>query len=98
MTDAGTPVINLNVIRVLRWFVAQKPQRLSGYAISKDLKIDYQTIWEMLKRMEKAGWLTAQLEQNNLTGRSKRILYGITDAGEKRYRHELQMLQPVERT
>jgi PadR family transcriptional regulator len=56
-----------------------------GLRLAKDAKIASGTIYPMLARLERAGWLESKWEQpgSDNEGRPRRRLYRLTGAGER---------------
>jgi DNA-binding PadR family transcriptional regulator len=70
-----------------------------GLGIAKSAEIKSGTIYALLARLEKAGWLESKWEQlaENQRGRPPRRLYRLTGAGEQVAVQHLEQLAPLTR-
>ena len=72
-------------LKVLRFFLDQPTQPRSGAEIGKATRIFSGTLYPMLIRMEKSGWLTSRWEEvdPSVVGRPRRRFYQLTATGQK---------------
>jgi DNA-binding PadR family transcriptional regulator len=70
-------------LRVLRLFLENPEVRASGADISKVLKIPSGSLYPILFRYERAGWLQSEWEDADPTtvGRPRRRLYKLSEMG-----------------
>jgi PadR family transcriptional regulator, regulatory protein PadR len=82
MTESD-PRLSLATLRVLRLFVERPASPLAGSEITKQTAMLSGTIYPILMRLEKAGWLSSQWEtlDPSVAGRPRRRLYRITGLG-----------------
>lgn len=79
------PKMTSTTIRVLMDFIEQK-RPLSGADLINDLGLFSGTLYPILKRLEKAGWLTSSWEGGDPKelGRPVRRFYELTATGERK--------------
>jgi len=79
------PRITGPTLKVLNAFFASPRQELSGAEIGRETKLATGTLYPILLRLERAGWLESHWEQGNPSalGRPRRRLYRITGVGVK---------------
>lgn len=82
-------------LRVLRFFLERPLDPVSGAQISKETNVGAGTLYPMLARMERAGWLTDEWEDIDPSeaGRPKRHFYRLTGVGHHSARQALAELQ-----
>ena len=70
---------------------------LSGAEISRATKLLSGTLYPILFRLERAGWLESRWENNDpkLLGRPRRRFYSVTALGAQHARSVFQELEPV---
>jgi len=71
-------------LKVLRAFMARPRDQLSGAEIARETHLMSGTLYPILARLEKAGWLESAWEEVDarVAGRPRRRLYRITSAGQ----------------
>ena len=68
----------------IAWFFLERPQeKLCGSDVMKELKLPSGTVYPILARMNKHGWLTRELEEVDpkVVNRPQRHYYIVTQAG-----------------
>src|SRR5580700_837389 len=81
---------NLAVIEVL---LASPGRWHHGYAISRQTSVPSGTLYPILMRLEKLGWLETRWEDAAAQGRPPRHLYRLTGNGRAWAREELRSAQ-----
>jgi PadR family transcriptional regulator PadR len=81
------PRLSHHVLRVLRLFAEQPALSLAGSDVSKQTGMLSGTIYPILMRLERAGWLSSQWENLDPrdAGRPRRRLYHLTALGFNKY-------------
>lgn len=74
-----TPLL-LAVLRALRGLRAQR----HGFAIAKNAGSRPSSVYPVLDRLERAGWITAEWVPSPFEGRPPRRVYSLTEHGERR--------------
>ena len=91
-------------MKVLALMVEHPTVEWDGFSLIEQTKIKSGTLYPILIRLEKAGWLDSHLEEIDPTvaGRPPRLLYSLTGEGERTARAEvaahLEALAPALRT
>jgi PadR family transcriptional regulator, regulatory protein PadR len=67
-----------------------------GYAISRQTSVPSGTLYPVLMRLEKLGWLETKWEESIPLGRPPRHLYRLTGNGREWAREELRSAQQRE--
>jgi PadR family transcriptional regulator, regulatory protein PadR len=82
------------VARVLRQFLEQPTEPCYGFALMRATGLASGTLYVILARLERAGWLTSEQEDINPaeSGRPARRLYRLTGDGARTARLELAAL------
>src|ERR1700674_867385 len=82
-------------LKVLRIFLAEFERGRSGAEISKLAKVGSGTLYPMLARLEKAGWLSSEWEdiEPSEVGRPRRRFYKLTGNGQKNVHAAFRELQ-----
>jgi len=82
-------------LKVLKFFVERLGVEQSGADITREARIGAGTLYPMLARLEKAGWLSSAWEEINPSeaGRPRRRFYRLTGAGHSRALKELSQFQ-----
>jgi PadR family transcriptional regulator, regulatory protein PadR len=82
-------------LRVLRLLLDQPAQSFSGAQISKATGTGSGTLYPLLSRLERAGWLSSEWEavDPKEVGRPRRRLYKLTAVGQRRAQLALEGLQ-----
>jgi PadR family transcriptional regulator, regulatory protein PadR len=77
------PRLSHQILRVLRLFTGDPTLSLAGSDIAKETGMLSGTIYPILMRLEKAGWLSSQWENLDPrdAGRPRRRLYRLTGLG-----------------
>jgi PadR family transcriptional regulator, regulatory protein PadR len=85
-------------LRVLKLMLAGPRDKRSGFEISRDLNIGSGTLYPLLARLEKAGWLKSEWENVNPTEvkRPRRRFYFLTGVGYTKALAALNDLQAPE--
>jgi DNA-binding PadR family transcriptional regulator len=75
--------MTLNVVRVLRCFLADPARARYGYELMRAAGISNGTLYPILDRLQKAGWLRDGWEDidPSAAGRPARRHYRLTDSG-----------------
>jgi DNA-binding PadR family transcriptional regulator len=84
-------------VQVLRVLLENPRDGLSGAQIAKDVGLASGTLYPILIRLEKAGWLTSEWENGDPVslGRPRRRFYQVTAVGAKAVRKVSQDLMPA---
>jgi len=82
-------------LKALRFLLNEPRRARSGAEIAKATRIGSGTLYPMLIRMEKAGWLVSEWESVDPreAGRPRRRLYTLTPLGQNNASRELTELQ-----
>jgi PadR family transcriptional regulator PadR len=83
----------LDILEVL---LAHPSQWHYGYAISRQTSIPSGTLYPILMRLDKSGWLETRWEDAPTAGRPPRHLYRLTGNGREWAREELRSAQQRE--
>jgi PadR family transcriptional regulator PadR len=88
------------ILKVLRVFLADPRTARSGAELSIHTKVGSGTLYPILARLEKAGWLLSEWEsvEPSQVGRPRRRLYTLTGVGQNNARAALNDLQFVSAT
>jgi DNA-binding PadR family transcriptional regulator len=81
---SNIPRLTPQAIKILGTFMAEPRKELSGADVATSTSLLSGTLYPLLIRFEKAGWLTARWEDGEAPelGRPKRKFYKITAAGQ----------------
>jgi len=84
-------------LKVLRFLLEKPREGRSGAEMSKATKVGSGTLYPMLARLEKAGWLSSEWEviDPREVGRPRRRFYRLTGSGQNRARATLEELQLI---
>jgi PadR family transcriptional regulator PadR len=90
------PRITLQSLKTLQAFMIEPTRELSGADIAKTASLMSGTLYPILIRFEKAGWLKSRWEDCDPieAGRPKRRLYRITGAGQMAFHNSLSQVVP----
>jgi PadR family transcriptional regulator, regulatory protein PadR len=92
-----TDVIRLSqrALRVLAHFLSHPTLSLSGAEIAKATGVGSGTLYPLLARLERVGWLTSNWESIDprTAGRPRRRLYRLTGVGQRSAQQALSELQ-----
>jgi PadR family transcriptional regulator PadR len=83
----------LDILEVL---LARPSQWHHGYAISRQTSVPSGTLYPILMRLDKLGWLETKWEESVPQGRPPRHLYRLTGNGREWAREELRSAQQRE--
>lgn len=95
-TRPQQPRMTLQGLKALQAFMIEPTMELSGADIAKSASLLSGTLYPLLIRFEKVGWLKSRWEDSNPVeiGRPKRRLYRITGAGQAAFRNSLSQVVP----
>jgi len=88
--------ISHQTLDILEALLARPSQWHYGYAISRQTSIPSGTLYPILMRLNKSGWLETRWEDAPTTGRPPRHLYRLTGNGREWAREELRSAQQRE--
>jgi DNA-binding PadR family transcriptional regulator len=85
-------------LRVLRAFLEQPASPLAGSDIWRETGVLSGSLYPILLRLEKAGWLTSEWEQldPSLEGRPRKRLYRLTGVGSRNAKQALRDVMPAQ--
>lgn len=94
---AGDPQITLPTARVLSALLDAAPNSASGAEVAKATGLASGSLYPILIRLERAGWLSSEWEVENprQLGRPRRRLYSITSIGRAKIRAVARSLVPI---
>lgn len=81
---------------ILETLLAHPSQWHHGYAISRQTGVPSGTLYPVLMRLDKLGWLETKWEESAAQGRPPRHLYRLTGNGREWAREELRSAQQRE--
>jgi PadR family transcriptional regulator, regulatory protein PadR len=81
---------------ILEALLARPSQWHHGYAISRQTSVLSGTLYPILMRLDKLGWLETKWEESVPQGRPPRHLYRLTGNGREWAREELRSAQQRE--
>jgi PadR family transcriptional regulator PadR len=86
-------------LRVLAAVMMSPWDELSGAEVGREAKLASGTLYPILARLERAGWLESRWEDGDphMLGRPRRRLYWLTKLGAAKARTAFQELEPVVR-
>lgn len=92
--QAKDPRLSHQTLRVLVLFAEAPKEGLAGSTISKRTRMLSGTVYPILMRLERAGWLSSELEQvePSEVGRPRRRIYQLTGLGYNKARAALSEL------
>jgi DNA-binding PadR family transcriptional regulator len=88
--------ISHQTLDILEALLARPSQWHYGYAISRQTSIPSGTLYPILMRLDKSGWLETRWEDAPTVGRPPRHLYRLTGNGREWAREELRSAQQRE--
>lgn len=93
------PRLTLPTLKVLNAVLGACGREVSGADIAQVMSIASGTLYPILLRLERAGWLESRWEDvaPSEVGRPRRRLYSITPQGRARAVTALQELEPARR-
>ncbi|HXO72802.1 MAG TPA: PadR family transcriptional regulator [Bradyrhizobium sp.] len=81
-------------LRIVNVFLTNPTRPWSGYQLSKEAKTGSGTLYPLLHKLEKHGWLESKWEDGEQTpGRPRKRLYTLTAAGARNAREALRDFQ-----
>ena len=83
-------------LAILEALLARPGQWHHGYAISRQTSVPSGTLYPILMRLDKLGWLETKWEESVPQGRPRRHLYRLTGSGREWAREELRSAQQRE--
>jgi PadR family transcriptional regulator PadR len=88
---APEPRITLSTLRVLAVLLADPVGEHYGLELCREAELPGGTLYPILARLERAGWLTSAWEDIDeaAEGRRRRRYYRLTDSGAERARQAL---------
>jgi PadR family transcriptional regulator, regulatory protein PadR len=91
------PRITGPILKVLGALLSSGYVELSGADISRATKLASGTLYPILFRLERAGWLESRWEEGepSALGRPRRRLYRVTALGAQKTRAAINALEPV---
>jgi DNA-binding PadR family transcriptional regulator len=94
---AGEPRITGPTLKVLGALLACGRVELSGAEISRATKLSSGTLYPILFRLERAGWLESrwEVEDPKALGRPRRRFYQVTALGARSARAAVKDLEPA---
>ena len=92
------PRLSHQSLKVLSLFMSEPASRFAGSDIWKQTGIQSGTLYPILARLEKAGWLDSEWESVNprKAGRPRKRLYRITGLGQREAHSAFAELDMVE--
>jgi DNA-binding PadR family transcriptional regulator len=88
--------LSRQTLDILEALLARPSQWHYGYAISRQTSIPSGTLYPILMRLDKSGWLETRWEDAPTAGRPPRHLYRLTGNGREWAREELRSAQQRE--
>jgi len=88
--------LSRQTLDILEALLARPSQWHYGYAISRQTSIPSGTLYPILMRLDKSGWLETRWEDAPTAGRPPRHLYRLTGNGREWAREELRFAQQRE--
>jgi PadR family transcriptional regulator PadR len=82
--------LSRQTLDILEALLARPSQWHYGYAISRQTSIPSGTLYPILMRLDKSGWLETRWEDSVPAGRPPRHLYRLTGNGREWAREELR--------
>jgi len=95
--SAEVPRLTEQTLKALAVLVGSALEELSGAEIAKRTKQQSGTLYPILMRLERAGWLESRWEEGDPRemGRPRRRLYRVTMLGETAFRQAIRELWQV---
>jgi len=82
--------LSTQTLAVLDVLLEHPAQWRHGYSVSRQTELPSGTLYPILMRLEKLGWLETQWEQAEKAGRPARHLYRLTGSGRSWAAEELR--------
>jgi len=91
------PRLSMQTLLVLRTLAARPNRAIAGSDILKETKILSGSLYPILLRLEKAGWLSSEWEKVDPkeVGRPRKRLYSLTAIGARKTLQALSDLMPA---
>ncbi|MBV9829365.1 MAG: PadR family transcriptional regulator [Alphaproteobacteria bacterium] len=95
--DDRDPRLSRPTLGVLTTLLGSPRDELSGAEIGKEANIGAGTLYPVLARLEKAGWLTSrwETEDPHALGRPRRRYYRVTPLGATKAKAALRQFEPA---
>src|SRR6202795_984892 len=95
--STSEPRITGPTLKVLGALLSSGRVELSGAEISRATKVASGTLYPILFRLERAGWLESRWEDDNpkRLGRPRRHFYQVTNLGARNARAAVKDLEPA---
>lgn len=86
------PRMSAQTLKVLVTLLSSTASELSGADVGRASKLPSGTLYPILLRLERAGWLESrwEIEEAKLLGRPRRRLYRVTGVGAQKARANLK--------
>jgi DNA-binding MarR family transcriptional regulator len=93
---SDSPRMTGPTLKIIGQLITAAPGGVSGAEISRSAKIPSGTLYPVLFRLERAGWLESEWEDGNPSemGRPRRRLYRLTSLGRQEGRRAFEELIP----
>jgi PadR family transcriptional regulator, regulatory protein PadR len=88
--------LSRQTLEILEALLARPSQWHYGYAISRQTGISSGTLYPVLMRLDRSGWLETRWEETPPPGRPPRHLYRLTGNGREWAREELRAARQSE--
>ena len=88
--------VSRQTLAILEALLARPSQWHHGYAISRRTCISSGTLYPVLMRLDRLGWLETKWEDSDVSGRPPRHLYRLTGDGREWAREELHVARQRE--
>lgn len=87
--------VTLQTLRILQVLMGNPSGEHYGMDLLRDARVSSGTLYPILRRLEKAGWLTSRWEElpEDGAGRPRRRYYQLTGAGASRADAELATMR-----
>lgn len=94
---SSEPRLTGPMLKVIGALLSSGPLELSGADISRATKLASGTLYPILFRLERAGWLESRWENDDPTalGRPRRRFYQVTALGARSARAAVMELEPA---
>jgi PadR family transcriptional regulator PadR len=91
---ASQPNLTPQMVSVLEVMLVEPTEPWHGFELCKAAQLKSGTVYPLLVRLERAGWLESEWENVNPAevGRPRRRLYRLTGPGEVNARHAIDQL------
>lgn len=91
------PQLSLPALKVLATFLSAPGDELSGADLARQARIGPGTLYPLLQRLERAGWLASrwETEDPSALGRPRRRYYHITGLGVQKAKSAYREVTPV---